>query len=108
MITIFDLQNPSLQNDLTRLQPIHKDDFERLYLVASDPLIWEVHPSKDRYKREVFREYFDGAVASKSAFLVFDAISGELIGSSRYYDLQPDNLSIAIGYTFLGRKYWGG
>ena len=104
----FNLQNDSLNNDLIRLQPLHIDDFEMLYLVASDPLIWEVHPSRDRYKREVFREYFDGAVSSGSAFLVFDQLSRELIGCSRYYNLQPDDSSVAIGYTFLARKYWGG
>ena len=108
MAETFNLQNNSLANDLIRLQPLRIDDFEKLYSIASDPLIWEVHPSKDRYRREVFREFFDGAVASGSAFLVFDQLSGELIGSSRYYDLQPENSTVAIGYTFLARKYWGG
>jgi RimJ/RimL family protein N-acetyltransferase len=104
----FNFRIDSLQNSLIRLQPLEKDDFTKLYCVAADPLIWEVHPSKDRYKEEVFSEYFEGAVASGSAFLVYDQVSGELIGSSRYYELQPDNSSVAIGYTFLARKYWGG
>ena len=108
MTNNFNFRTFSLHNDLIRLHPLHKDDFEKLYLVASDARIWEVHPSKDRYKREVFRDYFDGAVSSGSAFLVFDQVSGELIGSSRYYDLQPVESSVAIGYTFLARKYWGG
>lgn len=104
----FDLQTGTLANELVRLEPIKQDDFERLFVLASDPLIWEVHPSKDRYKKEVFREYFDGAVASGSAFVVSDQASGQPIGSSRYYALQPDYSSVAIGYTFLARKYWGG
>ena len=108
MAETFNLQNNSLVNDLIRLQPLANDDFEKLYTIASDPLIWEVHPSKDRYKREVFSEFFDGAVASGSAFLVFDQLSGGLIGSSRYYDLKPENSTVAIGYTFLARKFWGG
>jgi RimJ/RimL family protein N-acetyltransferase len=108
MTNNFNFRIFSLHNDLIRLHPLDKDDFEKLYLVASDAQIWEVHPSKDRYKREVFRDYFDGAVSSGSAFLIYDQVSGELIGSSRYYDLQPDNSTVAIGYTFLGRKYWGG
>src|SRR5687768_7351948 len=108
MLSIFNLPNNSLHNDLTRLHPLHEDDFEKLYLVASDAQIWQGHPSKDRYKREVFREYFEGAVSSASAYLVFDQVSGELIGCSRYYDLQPVDSSVAIGYTFLARKYWGG
>jgi RimJ/RimL family protein N-acetyltransferase len=104
----FNLQIGSLRNDSVRLAPLHDDDFAKLYLVASDPLIWEVHPSKNRYKEEVFREYFEGAVSSASAFLVYDQVSGALIGSSRYYDLNTDNSSVAIGYTFLAREFWGG
>jgi RimJ/RimL family protein N-acetyltransferase len=102
----FVLQPQSLSDNLVELIPLAKDDFERLFLVASDPLIWEQHPSRDRYKREVFQKYFDGALESGGAFLVFDKSTNELIGSSRYYDLKPS--SVAIGYTFLARKYWGG
>ena len=108
MVANFDFRVPSLHNDLIRLQPLEKHDFARLYRVASDRLIWEVHPSKDRYKEEVFREFFEGAVASGSAFLVIDQATGGVIGSSRYYDLQPENSTVAIGYTFLARAYWGG
>lgn len=99
---------PALENGLAKLLPLSADDFDRLYVVASDPLVWEQHPSSDRYKREVFREFFDGAIASGSAFLVFDQASGELIGSTRYYDYNPAESSVAIGFTFLARKYWGG
>jgi RimJ/RimL family protein N-acetyltransferase len=102
----FLLQPQSLSDTLVELIPLAENDFERLFLVASDPLIWEQHPSRDRYKREVFQKYFDGALESRGALLVFDKATKEVIGSSRYYDLKPS--SVAIGYTFLARKYWGG
>ena len=108
MFANFDFRVASLYNDLIRLQPLEKHDFASLYQVASDPLIWEVHPSRDRYKQEVFHEFFEGAVASGSAFLVIDQASGDVIGTSRYYDLQPENSTVAVGYTFLARTYWGG
>lgn len=97
-----------LEDNLIKLQPLAADDFEVLFEVASDPLIWEQHPSKDRYKREVFQKFFDGAVEGNSAFLIIDKASGKVIGSSRYYDFKPANNSIAIGYTFLARELWGG
>jgi RimJ/RimL family protein N-acetyltransferase len=97
-----------LEDELTRLIPLQENDFERLYTVASDPLIWEQHPTSDRYKREVFKLFFDGAVESRTAFLIFEKVTNELIGSTRYYDYKADVPSIAIGYTFLARKYWGG
>lgn len=106
--TAINLQPAYLQNHLIRLEPLAEDDFERLYLVASDPFIWEQHPQQDRYKREVFGQFFKEALQSQSAFLVFDVKSGHLIGSSRFYDYDAANNSIAIGYTFLAKVYWGG
>ena len=98
---------PVLQNELILLQPLQQSDFERLYEVASDPLIWEQHPNKDRYKREVFQTYFEGALESKGALLLIDKLTGEVAGSSRFYDYNEEDSSLLIGYTFIARKFWG-
>ena len=97
-----------LESDIIKLVPLTEFDFERLYKVASDPLIWEQHPSSDRYKREVFERYFNDASSSCTAFIIIDKLRNKIIGSTRYYDYNPEKLSIAIGYTFLAREYWGG
>jgi len=99
---------PHLEDDLVALMPLRENDFDTLYEVASDPLIWEQHPSPDRYKKEVFRIYFDSAIASESAFLIVDKKSEGLVGCSRYYDYNLAESKVAIGYTFLARKFWGG
>lgn len=101
-------QPHSLEDDIVKLVPLTESDFENLFKVAADPLIWAQHPTSDRYKREVFQFFFDGAVSSKTAFLIADKKSGHVIGSTRYYDYRPDNSSIAIGFTFLARQCWGG
>jgi RimJ/RimL family protein N-acetyltransferase len=106
--TIPNWQPDYLEDDKVRLVPLTENDFERLFHVASDPLIWEQHPSSDRYQRHVFQDFFDGALQSRSAFLIEDKSSGEIIGSSRYYDYDQSKSSIAIGWTFLARAYWGG
>lgn len=36
---------PYIRNGLVTLRPLQKTDFEALYAVASDPEIWELHPS---------------------------------------------------------------
>jgi RimJ/RimL family protein N-acetyltransferase len=102
------LQPAILDDYLVRIVPLKETDFEKLFQVAADPMIWEQHPTNDRYKREVFQVYFDSAVKSESAFLFYDKATGELMGSSRYYDYNPEESKVAIGYTFLARKYWGG
>jgi RimJ/RimL family protein N-acetyltransferase len=103
----FELQ-PHLKGDLVELRPLGPDDFDVLYAVASDPLIWEVHPEPDRYKKEVFRRFFTTAMESGGAFLVIDRRTGDAIGSSRYSHLDPARSEIEIGWTFLARSHWGG
>jgi len=98
---------PTLENEFVRLIPLQASDFEELYEVASDPLIWEQHPNQDRYKRDVFLNFFEGALLSKGAFKIMDGSSGNCIGSTRFYDLDLIQKSILIGYTFYGRNYWG-
>ena len=103
----FDLQ-PTLEGERILLTPLKPVDFEALYAVASDPLIWEQHPEPTRYQRRVFEGFFAGAIASGGALLVTDKTARKVIGSSRYYDWNPAEREIAIGYTFLARSHWGG
>jgi RimJ/RimL family protein N-acetyltransferase len=104
----FDLR-PTLRGPTLTLRPLVAADFEALHAAASDPLIWEQHPQPTRWQREVFRtDFFEGAVASGSAFVVVDNASCAIIGSTRYYDWQPQERSIAVGFTFLTRAWWGG
>jgi RimJ/RimL family protein N-acetyltransferase len=102
----FELQ-PTLADNLVGIRPLYEIDFDDVFALASDPLIWEQHPTRDRYKKEVFEKYFRGAIESKGAFLVFDVKTGRAIGCSRYYELDKENRSVGIGYTFLSRHHWG-
>jgi RimJ/RimL family protein N-acetyltransferase len=103
----FELQ-PRIANRSIRLEPLEPGDFDALYSVASDPLIWEQHPNRNRYQRDVFATYFKGAIESGGAFRVIDNTAGTLIGSSRFYDLDEALRVVAIGYTFIARDHWGG
>ena len=103
----FELQ-PTLEGESLRLRPLRLDDYEALFAVASDPLIWEQHPAPDRYQAEVFRGFFQEAVDSGGAFVVIDKKDGSVIGSSRYLGYDEDRSEIEIGFTFLARAYWGG
>lgn len=98
---------PTLENEEVKLVPLQEIDFEMLYEVASDPKVWEMHPNKNRYEREVFKNFFEGAILSCGAFLIFDKTSGEVAGSTRFYDFDEAENSIFIGYTFYGTKFWG-
>jgi len=103
----FDLQ-PHLTGELIELRPLAPEDWDDLFAVASDPFIWEQHPESDRYKENVFKVFFREALECGGAFVVIDAQTQHIIGSTRFYGYDPDKSEIEIGWTFLARKYWGG
>ena len=102
----FDIQ-PVLENEKVILYPLQENDFEALYAVASDPKIWEQHPNNDRWKKDVFRTFFEGAIQSKGAFKIIDKSTNTIAGSTRIYDYNEQDNSIYIGYTFYATAYWG-
>lgn len=100
-------RQPTLETEKIILYPLHEKGFDKLYIAASDPKIWEQHPNKDRWKKEIFKTFFDGAIQSKGAFRIVDKSTGNTIGSTRFYDYNDLENSIFIGYTFYIIKYWG-
>jgi N-acetyltransferase len=99
---------PTLEGALVRLRPLAEADFEALYAAASDPLIWEQHPAKDRHREEIFREFFREAIASGGALAAIDLKDGRVIGTSRFHGYDAERGEIEIGWTFLKRSHWGG
>jgi RimJ/RimL family protein N-acetyltransferase len=103
----FDSQ-PVLQGERLALRPLRAEDWQALYAVASDSLIWEQHPARDRHEIDVFRVFFDEALASGGALVVIDRANGLVIGSSRFHGYDEAASQVEIGWTFLARLYWGG
>lgn len=99
---------PYLIGSKLRLRPLSEADFDALFAAASDPLIWEQHPDRERYRLERFKVFFHSGIESRGALAVIDLNTGAIIGSSRYTGHKPDMSSIEIGYAFLTRDYWGG
>jgi RimJ/RimL family protein N-acetyltransferase len=103
----FDRQ-PVLKGDILELRPLRSEDFHELYAVASDPLIWEQHPVRDRYQEEVFKGFFREALESGGALIAIDSNGGRVIVSSRFHGYNEKKSEIEIGWTFLARSHWGG
>ena len=99
---------PILENDLVFLKPLSREDFKDLFKVASDPLIWEQHQNKDRHTTEAFNQFFDEACESNGALIILDKKSDKIIGSSRFRIIDESRGVVEIGWSFLGREYWGG
>jgi RimJ/RimL family protein N-acetyltransferase len=97
-----------LRGALVELRPLRADDFEALYAVASDPMIWEQHPARDRHLEPVFRTFFEEALGCGGTLTAIDRQLGLIIGSSRFHGYNEAESEVEIGWTFLARSHWGG
>ncbi len=103
----FDYQ-PVLKGDLVELRPLRSEDYEDLYAIAADPLIWEQHPITNRHEQGSFQGFFREALASGGALIAIDAKTQRVIGSSRFRGYNKERSEVEIGWTFLARSHWGG
>jgi RimJ/RimL family protein N-acetyltransferase len=95
-----------LETNLFSLIPLDQSHYGELYAVASNPIIWEQHPEKNRWQEANFEKFFQKAVHNNcGCFTILEKNSNKFIGSTRFYSITED--SIKIGYTFLSPEYWG-
>ena len=106
-MTDFDFQ-PTLTGALIEMRPYSDDDFQALYAVAADPLIWEVHPVPERSERPCFKANTDDALSDKGGLVAIERATGKIVGFSRYSQVYVGEADMEIGWTFLSRHLWGG
>ena len=102
-------RQPVLNGERLVLRPLEQGDWGALYAVASDPNLWALHPSHDRWQEPVFRAFFEDALAKGGALAIVDKSAGDVIGSSRfqYCDLEGEQGALEIGWSFIRRDLWG-
>ncbi|WP_120716390.1 GNAT family N-acetyltransferase [Tsuneonella amylolytica] len=101
-------RQPTLEGERLHLRPLRENDWDALFAVASDPQVWALHPMHDRWQEPVFRAFVEDALASGGALAVIEKAGGEIVGSSRFQNLDPSGGgSVEIGWTFLARSLWG-
>jgi len=99
---------PTLEDEIIILRPLNKSDFELLYEIAKDPLIWEQHPCNDRYRKNIYTKFFKDSLKSKGTLIIIDKLDNKIIGSTRFKPVDNVESAIEIGWSFLSRNYWGG
>ena len=97
-----------LTGERVLLRPYSEEDFDVLFAVAADPLIWEVHPAHDRWQEPVFRAFMSDAVELGGTLVAIDRTTGAIVGSTRFQKLDAERSQVEIGWTFLARSHWGG
>ena len=104
---MFDFQ-PHLTGPSLRLRPLLPSDWEALFTIGGDPAVWALHPQPDRYTEAGFRAYFEDTLASGGALIALSNGNNAAMGCSRFSAHFAEPGEIEIGWTFLGRAWWGG
>ena len=101
-----------LEDERVRLRPLEADDIRFLLPYAlNEPDTWKYSALSARGEHGM-RNYIATALNNRTAgkeyaFIVFDKAANEYAGSTRFYDIQPDNDTLQLGYTWYGKKYRG-
>lgn len=104
-------QSIVLENNRVRLRPLDTADFEALKPAAFDPAVWQFTLSRADDAVSL-ADYLATAVLDREAgrryaFAIIDRATGQLVGSTSYYNIVPVDQRLSIGYTWLGREFQG-
>ncbi len=101
-------RQPVLQGPRLTLRPLRRADRAALYELARAPEVWAGHPSHDRWLEPVFDRFFEDGLERGGALAVCASGDGTLIGSSQFGIAEAEAPGeIELGWSFLGRAYWG-
>lgn len=93
---------------LVSLEKVH---FTALESLAKDPRIWEHYPF-DLSDSLRFQRIFTAALkerekGSQFPFTIIERHSDQIVGSTRFLDIQPQHKKLEIGFTWIHPRYWG-
>ena len=95
----------ALSNEVVSLHPLAPQYRHPLEVAAKDPSIWK-HTQHDGSER--FNEWWNHTVTAERQFVyVVLGPTGNVVGSTRYYDIEWDEWRLQMGYTWYARAVWG-
>ncbi|MEK7401350.1 MAG: GNAT family protein [Gemmatimonadota bacterium] len=100
----------ALEGRHVRLAPMGLHHVDALWAAAQDPKTWEFSSAVIRNLEEC-RTYVETAVSWQSAgtavpFVTMDRASGQVIGSTRFANIDRTHRRAEIGWTWLNPKWW--
>lgn len=94
-----------LEGQHTRLEPLSLAHEEALIAAASDGELWNstvtIVPTRDTMAEYIEAALKGQAQGSELPFVIVRKDTGKVVGTTRFYLVQPEQPSVAIGYTWL-------
>ena len=98
-----------IENNRARLRPLELTDFEALKAVAMDADLWKYTLTRadDAVSLAAYlRQAIEGREQGlRYPFAIIDRATGELAGSTSYYNASEPDQRLSIGYTWVGTKF---
>ncbi|MGF6496143.1 RimJ/RimL family protein N-acetyltransferase [Luteibacter sp. 621] len=98
-----------LENAWVALEPMALSHVPALEQAAADGNLWDLWfttvPAPGlmtAYVEKALRGQVEGRM---TPWVVVEKASGDIVGTSRYYDITPDPYRLAIGYTWYARRW---
>jgi N-acetyltransferase len=105
-------QDYILENHIVKLTPLTEQDFEHLvHFSVHEPTLWQ-YSLLQANTPEKLKTYIKKAIEGRQQkntypFLVLDKRTNEYAGSTRLYDIQLEQATTQLGFTWYGKKFQG-
>ncbi len=99
-----------LIGETVELVPLENEHLKELYAAASDKKLWENIPV-DCSNRETFERIYSAAISEREKrnqypFMIIHKQSKKIIGSTRFFEIYPNDKKLEIGWTWIITQYW--
>jgi N-acetyltransferase len=109
MLRPADLLPVTLEGQHVRLEPLSLEHRAPLAKIALDPDLWQWTLTRI-YSLEDLDAFIETALSWQRAgtaipFATLDRATGRVIGTTRFANIDRENCSLEIGWTWLGREF---
>lgn len=103
-------ERPVLTGRYVRLEPLTREHAEGLFEASKDPGVWTWMNERQPATVAEMRALVDQALALcerrfRLPWAQLDAATGEVAGTTSYYEIIPSHRGLCIGYTWLGARW---
>jgi RimJ/RimL family protein N-acetyltransferase len=101
-----------LENDIVKLTPLQESDYEKIISFSiHEPELWThslIQANSPEKLKVYINKALEGRICNNSyAFLVFDKRKNKYAGSTSFYDIQMENSTLQLGFTWYGKDFQG-
>lgn len=99
-----------LKGKSVNLIPLEEKHFSELIRLAADKKIWEYYifdcSREEKISEELEKALIEKEKGTQFPFVIIHKLSNNIIGSTRFLDIQEEHKKLEIGWTWLSSQYW--